>query len=382
MNRLFTCFVAGLVTLLSVDVVSAQPPITNLPGTPKKTQRIRKLPPGATEAQAKQRIGTVVAQSRAMASERIKKIESDNAKMQQALASENAKISAKINSDPKYAAYAADVQRISNGSGTVKQKAQAIRALAIQNRQLLIGVIKSAGVDRAALETKLKAVVPGVVVNSDLMARVSQRYLAGATSSSAGTAPPSSTPSTQTIVLEPPFSSEEEDADNGGLAASDANADADGGDGEASSDVGVIGVAGGASANATVGELIQVPAGYTRMKVVVKAEMEYSGYAASAAAFSAITCYAAVDVGNTTSSASQFKSAALAETAMAPLAWYSEMEDSESKDYTFEFTVPANNREYFVHAYAGTVGGCGGIGGLTEGQTSSKIKKVTITFSR
>lgn len=372
--------IALLISITMVTTASAQPgnPIVKAPVTTKPL-RITKLPPGVNEAQLRQRLTSTLAARRARISARVAKFKADDAKIQAAMSADHAKVATALKKDPQYIAFVDEARRINSSKRTTAQKAEILRALTTRNRTIYTNAMKGAGIDRATLQSKLNTITPGTTVSSELLVR----RIVTTAPSDVTLQPGPVFKAPQTIVLQPPFSIEEEESDNGGLAVVFADAIAKGEDGEAHTDVVTAGILGGGSAKATVGELVQVPAGYSRMEVVVKAELKYEGTGIAVVAVAATSCHAVISVSNTGSDAnSQSAEFEIYELGVAPVAWYFGINSSETKEYKFSFNVPDADREYLISASSDVTAAGGGVGGYADGEATADIKKITITFTQ
>jgi hypothetical protein len=346
------------------------------PNAPAKGITIKKLPAGMTQDQFRQRISAAIARHDAETRTQKEQTEREAKMLFEATAQERNSIQSTLNSDPRYKSFMDEARRISSGKGTNEEKAEQLKSLSKQNQTLFSDALKRAKIDRSAFQAKLQKIVPGVTVTSDFTVKKSSTKKAAA---SAASSP--STLSTQEIVLRPPFSFEDFDSDNQGIAYSDATATPDADDGRAKSKVVVVGLAGGGSATAKFGEFITVPAGVKRVELIVKAKTSYSGNALGAIGTSAAQASVEVSVDNTGSNVQgQYDSEYKSDLVLAPIAWYAEMEGGESGDYHFTFNVPNGAREYLIagRAYAYSVGA--GVPGYASANAMAEIDKITVRY--
>jgi hypothetical protein len=336
---------------------------------------VRKLPPNMNETQFRQRISALLAKNKAEAKAQAQQTAIDAKKIFDAMSSERSKVSSALNSDTRYKAFMDEARRISSSKGTNDEKATQLKTLAQQNQGMFREVIGKAGIDRNAMQSKLQKIMPGVTVMPDFTVK---KLSTTKRASSAGTL--AVTPSMQEIVLRPPFTYEEYDSENQGIAYSDASATPNADDGRAKSKVTVVGVAGEGTADAQFGEYITVPAGVKRVEVIVKAKTDYSGNALGVIGAGSAFAYVQVFMQNTASDANQFDAEAKYEGAHAPIAWYAEMEGGETSEYRFSFNVPNNDREYLIagSAYASAV--AAGVPGYAHTTAKTEIDKITVRY--
>jgi hypothetical protein len=339
---------------------------------------VRKLPANMNETQFRQRISTLLTQNRTAVKAQQVQSASDAKKIYDGLASERTKITTALNSDARYKTFMSEAQRISSGKGSSDEKATQLQALAQRNQIMFREIAAKAGIDRTAMQSKLQKIAPGFTVSPDFTIKKST-ILKSAKSN--GTSTIALAPSDQEIVLRPPFSYEDFEADNQGIAFSDATGDPNANEGKTKSKVTVIGVAGAGTADSEFGEFISVPEGVKRMEVIIKAKTSYSGNALGVIGTSGLSASVSVRIGNTESSSSEqngFESKG--DLILAPVAWYAEMEGGESGEYRFSFDVPANKRDYLIagSAYVNALGA--GAPGYASGTAKAEIDKITVRY--
>lgn len=361
--------IALMVSFSMVTSAFAQPQTRRLS---PKGMTVKKLPPGMTQLQFQQRIAPVLARLKAESQNQAQQSQREAKAIFDALANERAAINAALNKDPRYKRFVEQAKKITSGPGTSEAKAQQLRALAKANQVIFNDAMRVAKIDRNALQTKIRAVVPSATLAPDFTVR----------KAALKRTPPSQVfapkPTTKEIVLRPPFSFEEFEADNGGLAASSADADANADGGRATSKASVLGVAGGADAAASFGELVNVPAGVKRVEFTVTTKTSYNGQALGAVGVGIASVLLGIEVQN--EAANQLKNDLQEDTVVAPFAWYAEMEGGRSSDYKFAFDVPAKGGDYLVtgHTFTNAVGG--GIPGYAKGESRTEIDKITIKY--
>lgn len=359
---------------ISIFTAASAQPKTQQPIVKQTT--VRKLPANLNETQFRQRIAAMLAKSRAEAKARQQESNNNAKKIFDALSSERSKVMTAMNNDARYKAFMNSAQQISSGKGTSDDKAAQLKALAKQNQTMFRDIITKAGIDRNAMQSKLQKIMPGITVTTDFTVKKSST-----TKSAKGSATIAVTPSMQEIILRPPFSYEDFEADNQGIAYSDATADPNANDGKTKSKVTVIGVAGHGSADSEFGEFISVPAGVKRIEVIIKAKTSYNGNALGVIGSSAATASVGIQISNTESGSNdQFGSESKYDDVFAPVAWYAEMEGGESGDYRFSFDVPAGERDYLIAGFANVVALGAGAPGYAHATAKSEIDKITLRY--
>jgi len=274
--------------------------------------------------------------------------------------------------DPRYKAFIEQTQKISAGAGTSDAKAQQLRALAKSNQVIFNDARNTAKIDGNALQAKLRAVVPGITLTPDFAVRkgvIRRSPLTGLVGVS---------PKTKEFVLRPPFTFEEFEADNGGIAASSADGNPNADDGKAKSNSSVLGVAGGASAVAIFGEFVNVPAGVKRVEFTITAKTSYSGGALGAVGVGIASVLVGVEIQN--EAANQVRNDIQDDTVVAPFAWYAEMEGGRTGDVKFSFDVPAKGGDYLVTGFTAANSVGGGVGGYGRAESRAEIDKITVTY--
>jgi hypothetical protein len=345
------------------------------PQTPRlspKGMNVKKLPPGMTQPQLQQRIAPVLTRLKAESQTQAQQSQREAKAISDALAKERAAINAALNKDPRYKTFIEQVRKISSGPGTSEAKAQQLSALAKANQGIFNDAIRAAKIDRGALQAKVRAIVPGATLAADFTVR--KRALKR--TPALGVFPP--TPTTQEIVLRPPFTFEDSESDNQGIAYSDAEANPDADDGKATSRVTVIGVAGTGTAIAIFGEFVSVPAGVKQVEFTVTAKTSYNGQALGAVGTSVASVLLGIEVQN--EAANQFKNDFQDDIIVAPFAWYAEMEGGRSSDYKFAFDVAAKGGDYLVTGHSVTSAAGIGVPGYAKGESRMNIDKITVKF--
>jgi len=347
----------------------AQPQI---PQPPPKGVTLKKLPQGMTQQQLQQRLALALARLKSNLQLRIQQSQREAKAIADATANERAAVNGALAKDPRYKAFIEQAQKISAASGTSEAKAQQLRALAKGNQAIFADALRVAKINHSALQGKLRAVVPGITLTQDFAVRkglIRRGPLTGLVGTS---------PTTKEFVLKPPFSFEEFDSDNQGIAASDAHANPNADDGKATSRVSVIGVAGGGSADAKFGEFVSVPAGVKRVEFNVTAKTSYNGQALAVLGLSDAFAFVTIEVSN--EAAKQFKFDDQYDSAIAIIGWYAEMEGGGSREHKFSFDVPAQGGEYLVFGQASMNAIGAGTPGYAQSYARVEIDKIAVKY--
>jgi hypothetical protein len=370
LRTLAATLIAGLAMMTAS---SAQP---KKPQLAEKTPTIKKVPTGISKVQLNQRISTVLARQKAEMQVRLNEEERQIQSIINITSTERDKVSTALNADPRYKTFVDEAKRISNSKLSSDEKAEQLSALARQNQKLLNDAISKAKIDRNALQLKLQKTVPGIKLGPDFSVTKST-----AKSSSSTIQALQSTPGMQEVVLLPPFTFEESESDNQGIAYSDATATPNADNGTAKAKVTVVGLAGAGSSTAEFGEFVSVPEGVKRMEVIIKLKNNYSGNALGAVGTSIASASISVSINNTGSSdGEQHDSEYKSDMAMAPVAWYSEMDGSQAGNYSFSFNVPNNAREYLISGYAHAYSIGAGFPGYASSNAKAEIDRITIRY--
>jgi hypothetical protein len=361
---------AGLILgVVLISSASAQPQVPKL--SPKGLN-LKKLPQGMTQQQLQQRIAPALARLKTNAQAQMQQSQREAKAISDATANERAAVNAALNKDARYKTFIEQAKRISSGAGTNEAKAQQIRALAKANQAIFNDALKAAKINHSALQGKLRAIVPGITLMPDFAVRK------GILRSSTPLVLAGTSPTTKEIVLKPPFTFEEFEADNGGIAASSADGDPNADDGKARSRASVLGVAGGAGASAVFGEIVAVPAGVKRVEFTIAAKTTYSGEALGALGVGIGSVLVGVEVQN--EAANQVKNEFLDDTVVAPLAWYAEMQGGRTNEAKFSFDVPAKGGDYLVSGATFAHAVSGGVPGYAKGDSRAEIDRITVKY--
>jgi hypothetical protein len=358
--------------IISVSIITSAYAQAQAPKLSPKGMNLKKLPPGMTQLQLQQRIAPILARSKAESQNQAQQSQREAKAIFDALANERSAISAALNKDQRYKTFVEQVRKISSGAGTSEAKAQQLRTLAKANQAIFNDAIRVAKIDRNALQAKMRAIVPGVTLMADFTVR--KAVLKRLTGSYVFP----TTPTTKEIVLRPPFTFEEFESDNQGIATSDAVANPNADDGKATSRVTVVGLVGSGKAFATFGEHVSVPAGVKRVEFTITAKTSYNGNALAVVGGALV--FANVDIFVQNETADQSGSERLYDSILAPIAWYAEMEGGASSDYKFSFNVPDNAREYVVTGSSRISAAGGGITGSAYGYARAEIDKITVKY--
>jgi hypothetical protein len=333
---------------------------------------LKRLPQGVTQQRLQQRLAPVLARLKADAQNQAQQSQREAKAIFDATTNERAAVNAALSKDARYKVFVEQTQKIISGTGTHEAKAQQIRALAKANQKIFTDALKAAKIDHKALQAKLRAAVPGITLMPDFAVR---KGLLKRIPTLKSFTP---TPTTKEIVLRPPFTFEEFEADNGGIAASSADADADADRGRATSAASVLGVAGGATATARFGEFVDVPAGVKRVEFTIATKTSYNASALGAAGIGRV--YADLDLFVENDTASQHAREGLHDSITAAIAWYAEMEGGRTGDYRFSFDVPSKGEEYVITGVSRISAFGGGIGGYANGFARTEIDKITVKY--
>jgi len=350
--------IASIVLMTSVF---AQPQALKLS---PKGMKLKKLPQGMTQQQLQQRIAPALARLKADAQNQFQQSQREAKAIFDATANERAAVNAALAKNPRYKTFIEQAKNISSGAGTSEAKAQQLRGLAKANQAIFNDALLAAKINHSAFQAKLLAVVPGITLTPDFTVRKGVLKRIPTLKSF------SPTPTTKEIVLRPPITFEEFEADNQGIAYSDAVANPNADDGKATSRVTVIGVAGSGTAEAIFGEFVTVPTGVKRVEFTITAKTSYNGSALGVVGAGLVN--ADIDIFVANEAAAQSGREGLHDSVIAPIAWYAEMEGGRNSDFKFSFDVAAKRGDYLVTGHSRIFAAGGGVGGYASGYARRK----------
>lgn len=370
---------AGFITLgllLAGNEATGQPPRARLRQVGKANVVVQNLPSGVAPEMARKLMANEPNAGKAEDDAERSEDEGTIRRVETSLAQERAALKPILEAAPFYRQYREQAMAIMNDTKlNDSERGAALTALEAKYRPQYLKAVGQAGIRIAAVREKVRSISPDLEFTDNFTVVRRPKMVPQAVRPGSGS-------NITTVNLSKPFSMESDDLSRDGITfAIGSQADANAKSGLCFASVSVADGVGAGNGKASVGHVIEVPAGVKRIEVTAQADRSYNIFALSVAAVSGAKAKGALEINGVDGRVAAHQQTF--GTVLAPLFWHSAKEgDADPIVFFAAANIPPQGGTFQINLKVSAEVWTGGVAGGAYARVRGTCKNLQVRFIR